>query len=106
MAVAKVVAICSTTPITPGTKKFGLRMANDAKGLRVDKFIDQAAAFHGAVFIENDCGHVLHIIVEGISESDHFDERREKHEKQRHRVTQHDDEFLIKNGGITAERLF
>ena len=27
MAVANVVAICSTTPITPGTKKFGLRMS-------------------------------------------------------------------------------
>ena len=26
MAVAKVVPICRTTPITPGTKKFGLRI--------------------------------------------------------------------------------
>src|SRR5947209_16274094 len=33
-------------------------------------------------------------------------ERRKKHEKQRERIAQHDQELLVKNGGITAEGSF
>ena len=80
-----------------------LHFADDAKGLRIDESIDELAAFHSAVLIQHDHRHVFHVVVERVAEGDHFDERREKHEKQSQRIAQHHEEFLVKNGVEAAK---
>jgi hypothetical protein len=81
-----------------------LHLADNAESLRVYEAIDELATLDRAIFVQNDHGHVFHIGVERITEGDHLDQRREKHEEQRHRVAPDDDEFLKENCAETAER--
>ena len=76
---------------------------NDAKCFGVDEAVEQLPALHGAIFIEDDHRHVFDVVIERVAERDHLDERREKHEEERHRVAQDDDEFLEKNSAKAAE---
>src|SRR5438874_7237942 len=47
---------------------------------------------------------MLHIGVERVTERDHLDKRREKHEEERHRITPDDDEFFKENCAEAAKR--
>src|SRR6202011_45334 len=80
-----------------------LHFADDAKCLRVHEPIDELPALDRAIFIENDERHVLHVGVERVAKCDHLHQRREKHEKQRHRITPNDDEFLEQNCSESTE---
>src|SRR5438034_1397188 len=80
------------------------RLPHDPKRLRVDKTVDDLPALHGAVLVEHDHRHVLHVVVQRIAEGDHFDQWRKEHEEERQRIAQHDVKFLVENGGETAKR--
>src|SRR5205085_552069 len=79
---------------------------DDPESLGVDEAIEQLATLHGAVFVENNHRHMFDVVVERVAKSDHLDERREEHEKERHRVAQDDDELLKKDGAKAAEGAF
>src|SRR5438309_9202534 len=81
------------------------RLPDNAKRFRVHKTIDELPALDRAIFIVNDRRHVLHVGVERVAERDHFHERREKHEEQRHRIARDADELLEQDGRETAERV-
>jgi hypothetical protein len=80
-----------------------VHFARHAEGLRIDELIDKPPALDGPIFVEHHGGHVLHVVVERVTEGDHLDERREQHEEQRHRIAQHDNELLVENGTEAAE---
>src|SRR3954469_9234749 len=73
------------------------------KSLRIFEPLDDRSAFLCAILIQDDERHVLHVIVKCVAERDHLDDRREEHEEQRERTAQNHDEFLVKDGGKSAE---
>src|SRR6476619_2368289 len=75
-----------------------LHFADNAKGFRVHKAIDQLPAFDSAILIQNDHCHVFYVGIERVAEGDHLDERGKEHEEERHRITPDHDEFLEENG--------
>ena len=81
-----------------------LHFADDAKCFRVHEAVDELPAFDGAIFVQDHHRHVFHVVIERVTERDHFDERRKKHEEQRHRIAPDDDEFLEQDGAEAAER--
>ncbi len=80
-----------------------LHFADHAKGFGVDETIDELTALDGAVLIQDDHGHVAHVVIECVAEGDHLDERREEHEEEGHRIAQDADEFLEEDGVEAAE---
>src|SRR5439155_18560822 len=74
-----------------------LNLAHHAKGLRINEAIDQLAALNGAIFVQNKHRHVFYVVVQRVTERDHLDQRRKKHEEKRHRIAPNDDEFLKQN---------
>ncbi len=78
--------------------------ASDPKGLRIDELLDELPALGGAVLIQDQGRHVFHVGVQRVTESDHLHHRREQHKKERQRVTQNDQKFLVENGGEAAEQ--
>ncbi len=81
-----------------------LHFPDNAEGLGVDETIEELTALDGAVFVQDDHGHVAHVVVERVAERDHLDERREEHEEEGHRIAQDADEFLEEDGVEAAER--
>ena len=80
-----------------------LHFANDAERLRVNEAIDELTALDRAILVKDDERHVFHVGVERVTKRDHFHQRREKHEEQRHRVAPDDDEFLEQDSAETAK---
>ena len=66
--------------------------------------IDQLATLNGAIFIQNNHGHMFHVIVEGVAKCNHFDQRWKKHEEKCHWVAPDHDEFLEENGPEPTKR--
>ena len=83
-----------------------LHFPDNAKCFGVDEAIEELTALDGAVFIQDDHGHVSHVVIERVAEGDHLDERREEHEEEGHRIPQDADEFLEEDGVEAAERAF
>src|SRR5213075_2580625 len=81
-----------------------LNFTDDAKRFRVYEAIEELPALDGAILVQDHHRHVLHVIIERITERDHLDERRKKHEEQRHRIAQDRDEFLEQDRVQSAER--
>ena len=81
-----------------------LHVSDNPKGLGVDESIQKLAALDGAILIQNRHRHVLHIVVEGVTERDHLDERGEEHKKEGDRIAQDGDEFLEEDRAQAAER--
>ena len=88
----------------PFHRFLALHLPHYAKSFCVYEMIDQLAALDGAIFIQNNHGHMFHVIVEGVAEGNHFDQRGKKHEEKRHRIAPDDDEFLEENGSESAKR--
>ena len=80
-----------------------LDFADDPECLRVDEAIEELPALDGAILIQDRHRHVLHVVIERVTERDHLDERREEHEEQRHRIAQDRDEFLEEDRVEAAE---
>src|SRR4051812_17670242 len=78
--------------------------ADDAECLRVDEAIEELTALDGAILIQDRERHMLNVVIERVTERDHFDERREEHEEQRHRVAKDRDEFLEQDRVQAAKR--
>jgi len=81
-----------------------LRFADYAEALRVNEAIDQQAALDRAIFVENKHRHVLYVVVERVAERDHFNQRREKEEKESQRIAPDDDELLKENRAEPAKK--
>src|SRR5580700_5200343 len=81
-----------------------LHLANDSKRLRVYETIDELPAFDCAIFVQDHHRHMFHVGVERVTERDHFDEWRKKHEEQRHRIAPDDDELLEQDRTKTTKR--
>src|SRR5205807_1484657 len=81
-----------------------LHFSDNPKGLGVDESIQELAALDCAIFIQDRHRHVLHIVVESVTERDHLDERGEDHKKERDRIAQNRDEFLEEDRAQAAER--
>src|ERR1051326_6660056 len=59
----------------------------------------------GAILVENEHGHMFHVIIERVAERDHLDQRREKKEKKSQRIGPGHDEFLEKNCAKPAKQI-
>src|SRR6266571_7091218 len=81
-----------------------LHFADNAKCFGVNEAIEELPAFDGAIFVQDRHPHVFDVVVERVTERDHLDERRKKHEKKRHRIAQDDDEFLEEYCAETPKR--
>src|SRR5580765_2934449 len=68
--------------------------ADDPKCFGIDEAIKELPALDGAILIQDRHCHVPDIVVERVTERDHFDEWRKEHEEQSHRIAQHRDELL------------
>src|SRR5437868_11544667 len=95
------------SPAANGLRHFrkAAHFVNDSKGLRVHKIVNELPRFGCAVLIENDCCDVFYVGIERIAKRDHFDDGREQHEKERERIAQYHEEFLVQNGRVTTERV-
>src|SRR5205085_1446604 len=80
-----------------------VNFADDAEGLGINETVEEPAALHGAIFVQNRHRHMFHVVVERITKRNHLNERREKHKEQRHWVAQNRDEFLEEDRVQAAE---
>ena len=80
-----------------------LDFADDPERLGVNEAIEKLPALDGAIFVQDRHRHVLDVVIERVTERDHLDERRKKHEEKRHRIAQDGDEFLEQDRVETAE---
>src|SRR5437764_7001888 len=81
-----------------------LHFAHYAKTLRIHETVDQLTALDSAILVENEHRHMFHVVVQGVAESNHLDERREEKEEERQRIAPDDDELLEQNGAEPAKR--
>src|SRR5438552_9432815 len=81
-----------------------LHCADDPERLCVNKPIEKLPALDRAIFIQDHQTHMLDVVIERVTERDHLNQRREKHEEKSHRIAPDDNEFLKQDGTEAAER--
>src|SRR5437762_8679551 len=81
-----------------------LHFSDNPEGFGVDEAIQELTALDRPILIQDRHGHMLYVVVEGVAERNHFDERRKEHKKKRDRIAQDRDELLEEDGAEAAER--
>src|SRR5438067_4429550 len=81
-----------------------LHFSDNPEGFGVDEAIQELTALDRPILIQDRHGHVLYVVVEGVAERNHFDERGKEHKKKRDRIAQNRDELLEEDGAEAAER--
>src|SRR5262249_36353437 len=82
---------------------YAFGFAHHAKGLGVDQSLNQLPAFYRVVFVQDDCGHMLDVVVQSVTKSHHLDQRGKEHEEERQWITQDHDELFVENRVKTAQ---
>jgi hypothetical protein len=80
--------------------------AFDLESAGIDEAIYNLPAFHCPIFVEYDHRKISHVSVEREAEGNQLNQRRDKHEEQRHWIAQHDQKFLVEDGGESAKGSF